>query len=47
MEKKKEGERSNVLKDFGFKLSSITDAPMKLNALEIENVYGPQSVVQA
>ena len=46
-ERKKEGIKgSNVISDFGFKLSSITDAPMQLNSLEIENVYGPSNVVQ-
>ena len=44
-EKKREGIKTNIIQDFGFKLSSITDAPVQLNSLEIENVYGPQNVV--
>lgn len=36
----------STLEKFGaasLKLSNFTDAPLKLNCLEIENVYGPSN----
>jgi hypothetical protein len=30
----------------GLNLTSINEAPLSLNALEIDNVYGPYNIVQ-
>lgn len=40
----------STLERFGamsLKLSNFTDAPLKLNSLEIENIYGPSNQVSS
>lgn len=36
----------DLLKNLGLQFTSITGAPFQLNALEIENVYGSQAIIQ-
>ena len=36
----------DLLSNLGLQFTSITGAPFKLNALEIENVYGSQNVIK-
>lgn len=36
----------DLMANLGLQFSTITGAPLQLNALEIHNVYGSQNVVQ-
>ena len=45
-EERKSGGIGDLLGNLGLQFANISGAPIQLNALEIENVYGTQSVVK-